>query len=220
MTGILEMARSANGYVSSAQATAEGIPRRLLAATVASGELVRVGRGLYALPGTWEDPLLIAQHRFSKGTFSDETALYLHGMTDRAPFSLTMTFPRSFNTKAARGAGITCRTCADDLLDLGACRVATQYGNAVRAYDVERTLCDIVRGQRVVDSQLVAPAMRKYAASRDRDPVKLLGYARRLGVEAKIRNYLECSCEDEEHDAAQGAHRQQGERGGDPAAGP
>ena len=122
MTGILEMARSANGYVSSAQATAEGIPRRLLAAAVASGELVRVGRGLYALPGTWEDPLLIAQHRFSKGTFSDETALYLHGMTDRAAFSLTMTFPRSFNTKAARGAGITCRTCADDVLDLGACR--------------------------------------------------------------------------------------------------
>ena len=33
--------------------------------------------------------------------------------------------------------------------------------------------------------------MRKYAASRDRDPVKLLGYARRLGVEKKIRNYLE-----------------------------
>ena len=112
-------------------------------------------------------------------------------MSDRAPFSLTMTFPRSFNTKAAKGAGITCRTCADEVLDLGACRVATQYGNAVRAYDVERTLCDIVRGQRAVDSQVVAPAMRKYAASRERDPVKLLGYARRLGVEAKIRNYLE-----------------------------
>ena len=77
------------------------------------------------------------------------------------------------------------------MLDLGASRVATQYGNAVRAYDVERTLCDIVRGQRAVDSQVVAPAMQKYAASRERDPVKLLGYARRLGVEAKIRNYLE-----------------------------
>ena len=191
MMGILEMARSANGYVSSAQATAEGIPRRLLAAAVASGELVRVDRGLYALPDTWEDPLFITQHRFSKGTFSDETALYLHGMTDRAPFSLTMTFPRSFNTKAAKGAGITCRTCADDVLDLGACRMVTQYGNAVRAYDVERTLCDIVRGQRAADSQVVAPAMQRYAASRERDPVKLLGYARRLGVEAKIRNYLE-----------------------------
>ena len=191
MMGILEMARNANGYVSSAQATAAGIPRRLLTAAVASGKLVQVDRGLYALPDTWEDPLFIAQHCFSKGTFSDDTALYLHGMTDRAPFALTMTFPRSYNAKAAREAGIVCRTCADDALDLGAFQVMTQYGNAVRAYDVERTLCDIVRGQRVVDSQVVAPAMQKYAASKDRDPVKLLGYARRLGVETKVRNYME-----------------------------
>ena len=56
---------------------------------------------------------------------------------------------------------------------------------------LDEALCGIVRGQRAVDSQVVAPAMRKYAASRKRDPVKLLGYARRLGVEAKIRNYLE-----------------------------
>lgn len=191
MMNLVEMAREANGYVSSSQAATAGIPRRLLTAAVASGELIRVDRGLYALPDTWEDPLFIAQHRFSKGTFSDDTALYLHGMTDRAPFSLTMTFSRSFNTKAAKEAGIICRTCAENVLYLGACQAVTQYGNTVRAYDVERTLCDIVRGQRVVDSQVVAPAMQKYAASKDRDPVKLLGYARKLGVEAKIRNYLE-----------------------------
>lgn len=191
MANLVEIARNANGYVSSAQVTAAGIPRRLLAAAVARGELIQIDRGLYALPDTWEDPLFIAQHRFSKGTFSDETALYLHGATDRAPFALTMTFPRSYNAKAAREADIICRTCADDVINLGACRMTTQYGNAVRAYDVERTLCDIVRGQRVIDSQVVAPAMRKYAASKDRDPVKLLGYARKLGVEAKIRNYLE-----------------------------
>ena len=162
-----------------------------MTAAVASGKLVQVDRGLYALPDTWEDSLFIAQHRFSKGTFSDDTALYLHGMTDRAPFALTMTFPRSYNAKAAREAGIVCRTCADDVLDLGAFQVMTQYGNAARAYDVERTLCDIVRGQRVIDLQVVAPAMQKYAASKDRDLVKLLGYARRLGVETKVRNYME-----------------------------
>lgn len=61
----------------------------------------------------------------------------------------------------------------------------------MRTYDAERTLCDIVRGQGVVDSQAVVPAMRSYAASSDRDPTKLMGYARRLGVESKVRGYLE-----------------------------
>lgn len=191
MHDLTDIARSNNGYISSAQATAAGIPRRLLTSAVASGELVKVGRGLYALPDTWEDELYIAQHRFAKGTFSDETALYLHGMTDRAPFSLTMTFPRSYNAKSARETGIVCRTCADDVLDLGRCETRTQYGNVVRAYDVERTLCDIVRGQKVVDSQVVVPAMRAYAASKNRNVAKLMGYARRLGVESKVRGYME-----------------------------
>lgn len=191
MTDVVKMARENNGYISSAQVTSAGMPRRLLAEAVAAGELVQVERGLYTLPDTWEDELYITQQRFSRGIFSDETALYLHGMTDRAPFSLTMTFPRSYNASAVRGAGIVCRTCADDVLDLGKCEVRTPYGNSVRAYDIERTLCDIVRGQKTVDSQVVVPAMRAYAASRDRNVSKLMGYARKLGVERKIRSYME-----------------------------
>lgn len=191
MVDLVGIARKQNGYVTSSQATSLGIPRRLLTEAVESGELVQVGRGLYTLPDTWEDELFITQHRFARGVFSDETALYLHGLTDRAPFSLTMTFPRSYNTTAARKAGVICRTCADDLLDLGICEMTTHYGNPVRAYDAERALCDIVRGQAVVDSQVVVPAMRAYAACRDRDVVKLMKYARKLGVEAKVRGYME-----------------------------
>lgn len=191
MVDLAGIAGKQNGYVTSSQVTSLGIPRRLLTDAVESGELVQVARGLYALPDTWEDELFITQHRFARGVFSDETALYLHGLTDRAPFSLTMTFPRSYNTTAARKAGVICRTCADDLLDLGMREMVTQYGNPVRAYDAERALCDIVRGQAVVDSQVVVPSMRAYAASRDRDVVKLMKYARKLGVEAKVRGYME-----------------------------
>ena len=112
-------------------------------------------------------------------------------MTDRSSFTLTMTFPRSYNSSAAKEAGIACRTCADGVLDLGLCDIRTEYGNTVKAYDVERTLCDLLRGQRTPDVQLVTPAMKVYVRSKDRNPMKLISYARDLGVEPKIRNYLE-----------------------------
>ncbi len=191
MPALAEMASEANGYVTSGQANKLGIPRRKFAEAVEAGELVQIDRGLYALPGVWEDPYLVAQHRFSRGIFSDDTALFLHGMTDRAPFSLTMTFPRAYNASAAREAGITCRTCADDVIEMGLRELRTPNGNHVRAYDVERTLCDIVRGQKVIDTQLVTPAMQAYARRPDRDPAKLMRYAKKLGVEKKIRTYLE-----------------------------
>ena len=188
---MIDIAAHHNGYVTSAQATDVGIPRRKLTEAVRAGELVQVDRGLYALPDVWEDPLYIAQHRFSRGIFSDDTALFLHGMTDRPSFTLTMTFPRSYNASAAKAAGIVCRTCADSVLDLGLCDIRTEYGNTVKAYDAERTLCDLLRGQRTPDVQLVTPAMKAYVRSKDRNPMKLISYARDLGVEPKIRNYLE-----------------------------
>lgn len=188
---LIEIAKGQNGYVSASQATEAGIPRRKLTEAVDKGELVQAGRGLYALPETWEDPYFAAQHRFSRGVFSDETALFLLGMTDRAPFSLTMTFPRGYNATPVRKAGIICRTCADEVLELGLVELTTQHSNIVRAYDSERTLCDLVRGKGTVDSQIFIPAMRAYVKSPKRNVEKLVEYARRLGVEKKIRNYLE-----------------------------
>lgn len=191
MSPLLELATQTKGYITAGQTTAAGIPRRKLTEAVAAGELVQIDRGLYALPGIWEDPFLVAQHRFPRGIFSDDTALFLHGMTDRAPFSLTMTFPRAYNATGAREMGITCRTCANEVLNLGLCELKSPNGNTVRGYDLERTLCDIVRGQQVVDIQLVTPAIQSYAQRPNREPAKLMRYAKQLGVEKKIRTYLE-----------------------------
>ena len=191
MQAIVDLAESSGGLVTAAQVVGAGIPRARISDMVKAGELERVQRGVYRLVDVWEDEFLAAQLRFPRGILSDETALYLHGYTDRAPFQLTMTFPRSYGATKAREAGIEVRTCADEVLGLGLTTIRTPYGNEVNAYDLERALCDIVRGRRVVDMQVVNPAMKQYVRSGERDVQKLLGYARALGVEKKIRNYLE-----------------------------
>ena len=49
----------------------------------------------------------------------------------------------------------------------------------------------LMRGKSVLDLQLLVPAMQSYARSKNRDLVMLMNYARKLGVERKIRTYLE-----------------------------
>lgn len=191
MQAIIDLAKASGGLVTTSQVVGAGIPRARISDMVRAGELERVQRGVYCLADAWEDEFLATQLRFPKGIFSDGTALFLHGYTDRTPLYLTMTFPRSYRATKARESGIEVRTCADEVLDLGLATVRTSYGNEVRAYDLERTLCDVVRGRRVVDVQVVNPAMRQYVRNSARDVQKLLGYARALGVEKKIRNYLE-----------------------------
>ena len=188
---VVDIARAGNGTVTAQQALEAGLQYSRLSEAVADGELVRVSRGVYCLPEAWEDEFWIAQQRFSRGVFSDGTALFLHDFTDRTPERLTMTFPRSYNATGARDAGILVRTCSPEALDVGLTTVRTPYDNEVRAYDLERTLCDLVRGRAVSDVQVVNPAMKQYARSRSAHVGKLLSYAEELGVLGKVRNYME-----------------------------
>ena len=64
-------------------------------------------------------------------------------------------------------------------------------GNAIRVYDKERTLCDIVKGNKSCDIQLVNQAMKTYAGSMEKDMAKLIAYSERLRVKPKILRYME-----------------------------
>lgn len=185
------IAKSNNGLITAAQAKTLGIRGARLSEAVRAGILVRVARGVYCLPDVWEDEFAIASTRFPKGILSHGTALYLHDMTDRTPERITMTFPRGYNASSARGEGVQVKSCQAALIGLGRIELLTPSGNRVASYDMERTLCDLLRGTSAPDVQLVNPAMKAYAKSKGKDVVKLLAYAKRLGVLGKVRGYLE-----------------------------
>lgn len=187
----INIAKKQNGYITATDATRMGIPRRKLSEAVTKGDLQQIERGLYALPDVWEDEYVMAQHRFSRGIYSHETALFLHGLTDRTPETLTMTFSRGYNTSAVKKTGLIAKTVSGNLLDLGISRLETPFGNEIIAYNIERTLCDIVRGKASPDPQVVTPAMKLYAASKEKDINLLLDYAKKLSVVGKVRTYME-----------------------------
>lgn len=102
-----------------------------------------------------------------------------------------MTFPRSYNATSVRNEGIVVRTCAPEVFELGLTSLVTPSGNTIRAYDVERTLCDLVRGRAAIDVQVVNPAMKRFVRERSSNVAMLLSYAERLGVFDKVRRYME-----------------------------
>ena len=188
---ILQMAETQHGIITSTQVTEAGIPRRCLSSLVRSGLLVRVERGVYTLPEIWEDELYVLQWRFSRGIFSHETALYLHAMTDRTPLRYTMTFPFGYNPHNVVKRGVVAKVAGEETYWLGIMTIASPSGNAIKVYDIERTLCDMVKTRHKADIQVVNHAMRMYAGSRERDIGRLMDYAQRLRVKPKILTYME-----------------------------
>ena len=181
---------SNNGHITASQVTQAGIPRRHLSKMLSTGDIYRVDRGIYALPEAWEDELHALQYRYNKGIFSHGTALFLHGLSDRTPHKYTMTFPHGYNTSGVKGQGIIAKLSSLELYDIGVTQVQSACGNPIKVYDVERTLCDIVRGKNEDDVQLVNHAMKAYAASKTKDIAKLVDFAEKFHVRVKILKYM------------------------------
>lgn len=77
---------------------------------------------------------------------------------------------------------------------MGIIEIESPCGNPVRVYELEKTLCDIVRGSGS-DIQVVGTAMKKYAVSQDRNLHRLMCYAELLHVKTKVLRYMEFCCD-------------------------
>ena len=167
-----------------------GLQRGILRQLTGNNTLTRISRGIYIRSEVWEDDLYLLQKRYRRGIFSHETALYLHGFSDRYPHRYTITFPKGYNAPSLKQELVNIVRVKTDYYSLGVIEKKSLCGNPIRIYDLERTLCDIVRGTGC-DIQLVLPAIKKYAASRNKSMYKLMDYAEKLHVEPKIHRYME-----------------------------
>jgi predicted transcriptional regulator of viral defense system len=179
------------GFLTSSEVTDAAIPRRVLSELVEAGIIYRVDRGIYAKPEAWEDEMYLLQHRFSKGIYSYETALYLHNTTDRTPHIFTLTFPHGYNASGLKGRNAKAKFVKNNLYDLGMAEVLSPCGNPLCVYNIERTLCDICKGNNACDIQIINQAMKLYASSKTKDIGKLVAYAEQLRVKPKILTYME-----------------------------
>ena len=155
------------------------------------GMIEKSARGVYILPEVWEDEIFNLQNRFKRGIYSHETALFLWDLTDRTPNRYHMTFPANYNLTNPKEENVQCVQCMEALYELGIANAITPGGNEVRAYSMERTLCDILRAHSRVDIQIVTEAFKRYANRSDRNIPILSEYAKLLRVETKLRTYLE-----------------------------
>ena len=188
---IIKMAKENNGIVTTAMIVAAGFSRGNINYLVDKGMIEKSARGVYILPGIWEDEMFNLQNRFKRGIYSHETALFLWDLTDRTPNRYCMTFPANYNLTKPKEENIRCVQCKKALYDLGIAEVTTPGGNTVRAYRIERTLCDILRSHSHVDIQVVTKAFKHYATSSNKNIPVLSEYAKVLKVESKLRSYLE-----------------------------
>lgn len=180
-----------NGTLLSSDLDKYEIPRTYLSMMVAEGKVERIGRGIYVSPDSLEDEMYIIQRKYPNLIYSHETALFFHGLSDRTPFEYSATVPSGY--KVVSGISETTKVyyIKKNLHLMGVIEEKTSFGNTIKVYNIERTLCDILRSRNRIDIQIFSDALKKVIKIKSLDHNLLLEYARRLNVENILNTYME-----------------------------
>ena len=100
-------------------------------------------------------------------------------------------YSRSMRIKLAQNQGVKVYTVKEELYELGLITMSTTFGNKVKVYDKERTVCDILRSRTNVEIQSFQEAIKGYLQSNQKNLRLLWKYAKALKVENLLRQYTE-----------------------------
>lgn len=179
------------GIIEAKVAAQRGISKAMLYKLCKEDKIHRIVKGQYILPNDMQDELLSISKRSDKIIFSHETALFLHGISDRTPFEHTITAPSGCIPSVAIKSECKVYYIKQELFELGKTMLKTPAGNEVQSYDLERTICDIIRSRNKLGTETFLAALKMYAASPKKNLNKLNTYAKQMRVEKVLRQYLE-----------------------------
>ena len=174
------IAKTHGGIIQTKIAAECGISKAMLYKLCKENKIHRIAKGQYILPDEMQDELLSISKRSENIIFSHETALYLNGISDRTPFEHTLTAPSGCIPSAAIKAECKVYYIKPELFLLGKTTLRTPSGNYVAAYDLERTICDVIRSRNKIGTETFLAALKLYAASPKKDLNKLNTYAKKM----------------------------------------
>jgi predicted transcriptional regulator of viral defense system len=167
-----------------------GSARVVLTRLTASGELERVGRGVYRLPGTQgaeHESLATIAVKVPQAVFCLLTALQIHGLTTQLPRQVWIAMPQGSHTPKMDYPPVKMVQFSGDALTQGI--EAEQV--ALRVYGVAKTVADCFKHRNTVGLDVALEALRETLSTRKATADELWRFAKVCRVANVMRPYLE-----------------------------
>lgn len=180
-----------NGMICTSQIVKSGISKPVFYKYVKANDMEQVSHGVYAVKDAWIDSMYLLYLRCEQAIFSHETALFLHDLIDREPIEYEITVKTGYNPTKLKESGFKVYTVKEALHRDGFVMIQTPFGHFVPVYNIERTICDIIRNRNNTEIQTLQTALKRYIKRKDKDLHLLMQYAVKFRVDKILRHYLE-----------------------------
>lgn len=179
------------GYITREDIDKAEISSWFLSDFVRKNKLIKVAPGYYAGESYFADEYYVLHRRYPKYIFSDMSALYLHHLTDKIPTDIEVVAPQGYHPFRNRIDNLSIRRISnDEVYNLGITEIETPFGNKVRVYDEERTICDVIKYRDRYDGETFIKAIKFYKRKTN-NQTKLFKYARTMNIEKKVFEIME-----------------------------
>ena len=169
-----------------------GVTKTSVLRLTKAGELERVGRGLYALPGREvgeSEALVQVARRVPQGVVCLLTALRLHNLTDQNPSTVWLAINRKARQPQLDWPPLEVVWWSSQLLAFGVTEKRIG-GVPVKVTTPAKTVADCLKYRNKIGVDVAVQAIRDYRRSR-RPIDELFEAARMCRVERTLRTYLE-----------------------------
>ena len=180
-----------NGYLTTKDVTNNNIPRLYLTRLIKDDKIERVSRGVYIKKNELFDEFVILQSKSKNAIYSNTTALYLHGFSNRIPIKYDITINSGYNGSLQKEDNVNLFYTKRELLELGVIDYKLDSGNIIRVYDLDKTICDIIKNKKKIDAEIFNKAIREYFYSKKKNTLKLYEYAKKMNIYDKVRDTFE-----------------------------
>lgn len=180
-----------NGYLNTKDVVNNNIPRNYLTKLVKEGKIERISRGVYAKKNVLVDEFVVLQSKSKNAIYSNTTALYLYGFSNRIPIKYDITINNGYNGTLQKDNNVNLFYTKKELLYLGVINYKLDSGNIIRVYDLDKTICDIIKNKKKIDAEIFNKAIREYFYSKKKNTLKLYEYAKKMNIYNKVRDTFE-----------------------------
>ena len=180
-----------NGYLTTKDVTDNNIPRTYLTKLIKKNKIERVSRGVYIKKNVLVDEFVILQSKSKYAIYSNTTALYLHGLSNRIPIRYDITVKSGYKGSLQKEKNVNLFYTKKELLELGVTDYKLDSGNIIRVYDLDKTICDIIKNKKKIDAEIFNKAIREYFYSKKKNTLKLYEYAKKMNIYNKVRDTFE-----------------------------
>lgn len=191
MEDVFKIMDASGGYITSAMAKKEGrgFYYKLLS-LCESGEVVKVKRGLYALPDALANSMGDIDKMVPDGVLCLYSTWFHYGLTTEIPSAFCIAIESKRKVSLPDYPPVDLYYWKGDFLNLGICETEINGFN-VRIYDIEKSVCDAVRFRNKIGINVCGEILRNYLKRQDTNIPKLMDYGSRLRISQTLNKYLE-----------------------------